>query len=403
MPAKRILILTNRVPYPLNDGGNLAMKAMVDGYLANGWQVFMLCMNTSRHHVSEEKAQEVYKDVSVFETVEVDNEVKPIPTLLNFLFSTQPNHAARFWSNNYKIRLSEVLHAFKPAIVQVESVYLSTYLPMIKEQCKAATVLRLHNIEYQVWQRLAAETTSPLKKIYLSDLAKRIKKFEERFWSQYDLLLPITSFDKVVVTQLLPKAKTHIVPFGIDIRKMSKDNKNESWVGYHIGAMDWLPNAEGIDWLLNDVWGDIRQRSPAFEFHFAGRNMPSRFKQQNIEGIHCAGEVPDASDFISDKKILMVPIRSGGGLRIKILEAMAAGKIVISTSVGMQGIEATDKQHFLEANTPADFAEAIQWCLSHKEEAEQITENAQLLVEKQYDSTLIAKGLCLKVEGLAGR
>lgn len=393
MQAKRILILTNRVPYPLNDGGNLAMKAVVDGYKQNGWEVFLLSMNTTRHYVHPDVLAGIYKDIAAFETVDVNNNVRLLPTLSNFFFSSEPNHAARFRHIGFRKKLVEALDNFRPDVVQAESPYLSVYLPDIQRYANVFTVLRMHNIEYQVWNRLAAETKNPLKRVYLRNLAARIKRFEEKAWAGYDVLLPITRYDEEVVISTLHSPQVYTVPFGININNRPVVAQPGNWVGYHIGAMDWLPNVEGIRWFIAEVWPRLRQTVPDFEFYFAGRNMPDEFKKIDIPGVHCMGEVPDAGLFIADKKILIVPIRSGGGIRVKILEALAVGKIVISTGVGMQGIDAVNGQHYLEANTPDEFVTAIKWCLDNREEAENIGHRGSLLVKTMYNAGTLASKL----------
>lgn len=403
MQAKRILILTNRVPYPLNDGGNLAMKAMVDGYQQNGWEVFLLSMNTTRHYVSPDVLAGIYNNIAAFETVEVDNSVRLLPTLSNFFFSSEPNHAARFRNAIFREKLIEVLGAFRPDVVQAESPYLSVYLPDIKRDSQALTVLRMHNIEYQVWDRLAAETKNPLKRIYLRNLAARIKRFEEKAWAEYDLLIPITRYDENIARSALKNPQIFTVPFGININNPPVATQPEKWVGYHIGAMDWLPNVEGIRWFITEVWPQLRQTVPDFEFYFAGRKMPEELKKINIQGVHCMGEVPDAGLFIADKKILIVPLRSGGGIRVKILEAMAAGKIVISTGVGMQGIEAVNGEHYLEANTGDEFVKSIKWCMDNREKSENIGHRGSLLIKNMYDATALASKLSEVVAGNINR
>lgn len=386
MPTKRILILTNRVPYPLNDGGNLAMNAMIQGYKKSGWQVYLLSMNTSRHYIERSESDKLYKDLHAFETVNVDNSVKPLNTFCNFLFSNKPSHAVRFYSEAYKIKLIETIAMFAPDVIQMESVFLATYLPVIKQHTKALNVLRLHNIEYQVWQRLATETRQAIKKKYLDNLAKRIKKYEEDVWPQFDLLVPITNTDAQVVMQNYPSIKVFTVPFGIDVANIPNNNKQSDWCGYHIGAMDWMPNKEGIKWFLHRVWPELHRQLPQFKFYFAGRNMPEYFKDINLEGVYCEGQVVDANTFIADKKILIVPIHSGGGIRIKVLEAMATGKVVISTTAGMQGIDAIPGRDYLLANTASEFVVAIQWVLSNIPEADKISVRARELIEKEYNS-----------------
>lgn len=400
MPAKRILILTNRVPYPLNDGGNLAMHAMVNGYRQSGWDVCLLSMNTSRHYITPDQQKNIYTDIHSFDTVDVDNRVKSIPAIANFLFSNKPNHVMRFTSKAYARQLKQKIDTFKPDIIQVESIFLSGYLAEIKTWTTARLVLRMHNIEYQIWQRLAREHKNFLKHFYLKNLSERIKKYEEWAWQQYDILLPITDSDAAIVQASYPSVTTITVPFGINVSELSGASREVLWEGYHIGAMDWMPNQEAILWFLNKVWPLLHKNVPEFRFYFAGRHMPPSFMQMNKEGVVCAGEVPDADAFIADKKILIVPLRSGGGIRVKILEAMAKGKVVVSTDVGMQGIEAVPGIHYLKANTAEEFTSKINWCLANKDKAEQLAIAAMELIKERYNNRMIMDDLSRKLRQL---
>ncbi len=402
MQAKRVLILTNRVPYPLNDGGNLATHAMIKGYKQQGWQVRLLSMNTSRHYTDAATVAKAYADLAEVDTVSVVTDVTIFGVLKNLLFSKEPNHADRFTDSAFADALIEAVQSFQPDVVQVESVFLSGYLPLLKENGHALTVLRLHNIEWQVWKRVAANTRNPIKKGYLRHLSARIKQYEERVWQQYDLLLPITDADAVVVAHTVGKQQMLTIPFSIDIKPdAAPANAQEAgWVAYHLGAMDWLPNQDAMQWLAQDIWPMVQKENPGFEFFFAGRNMPASFQSLASAHFHCVGEVPDADSFIADKKILLVPLRSGGGIRVKILEAMAAGKIIISTQTGMQGIDAQHGKHYLLANTPQAFADSIKQVLQNKEEALQMAENARKLVNTLYNASHWAAVLSEKLSQL---
>lgn len=399
MPAKRILILTNRVPYPLNDGGNLATNAMVRGYASQGWEVYLLSMNTTRHSVSKEMLAGLYKDIYKFETVDVNNDVLPVGIVNNLLFSKLPNHATRFMHVHFQDAILKAINSFNPDAVQVESVFMSGYMPAIKKATNSVLTLRLHNIEWQVWQRVAAAAANPLKKWYLSNLSARIKEYEQQVWQGYDLLIPITDTDADVVRNSIAPKQMLTIPFGIDT-KNTKLQDDERLVGYHIGAMDWLPNQDAIRWFATDVWPVVRKQNPDFPFYFAGRNMPDAFKELSVDGIHCMGEVADAASFIADKKILIVPLRSGGGIRVKILEAMAVGKLVISTTVGMQGIDAIAGKHYLLADTPQAFADAIQLALANASMVSQIANQAAELVKHDYNNDVLAARLSVRLQQL---
>lgn len=399
MAGRKILVLTNRVPYPLRDGGNLAMNTMIEGYRKAGWQVYLLSMNTSRHRVAGDTLSKIYSNLYAFETVDVDNDLNWKAILKNFLFEREAEHVKRYYSDDFRKRLKDVLVAFEPDVVQVESVFLTTYMPVIRKYANAVTVLRLHNVEYQIWQGLASKTKNILKRIYLDSLAERIRNYERKAWGQYDILLAITEKDAHLVQRLETVNEILVAPFSIDITSVPAQNSGE-WVGYHIGAMDWRPNEDAVRWFVHKAWPVVRKAAPGFRFYFAGRNMSAEMKEIQVDGVFSMGEVEDANAFIADKRILIVPLWSGGGIRVKILEAMAAGKIVITTSKGIKGIEAQPNEHYLRAHSPQDFAKAIKWCLEHKSEAENIAANARALVVEKYNQAKVADTIATEVEKL---
>lgn len=396
--ARRILILTNRVPYPLHDGGALAMDAMIRGYHDAGWQVQVLAMNTTRHPVAPEKLTQLYPQIEGFHTMSIDNRVRPAALLKNLLLSREPEHAGRFRSDAFAERLQALLKDFQPEAVQLESPFLAAYIPVIRAT-GARLIYRAHNIESQIWQRLAAEARGP-KRAYLRNLARRMAAFEQQLWEAADLILPITKADAQQMCAQGIRKPVVVAPFGIDARQTPFAFPPLPLKAYHIGAMDWLPNREAVQWFLKDAWPLILQRTPQLSFHFAGRAMPDVFREALPPQASCAGEVADAGAFIADKHVLIVPLRSGSGIRVKTLEGMAAGKLVVSTDVGMQGIEAAAGVHFLRANTAEEFAQQLQWASTHPEAAGGIAAAARAMVEKHYDAHEIIQRLIAAVERL---
>jgi glycosyltransferase involved in cell wall biosynthesis len=272
----------------------------------------------------------------------------------------------------------------------LESPFLASYIPIIRNTSKAQLVYRSHNIEGQIWQRLAMES-SGLKRTYLRLLARRITYYEQQLWHNADVILPITEADAATIRSSGTRAKIVVAPFGIHTPKKDIPLPKGPYKVYHIGAMDWLPNREAISWFLKEVWPLVHNWAPEIEFHFAGRAMPEDLTEDLPGGAYCAGEVGDAQAFIADKHILIVPLRSGSGIRVKTLEAMAAGKLVISTEVGMQGIEAHSEMHYLKATDAAMFAHLIAWASSHPDKVDTITFFAQQLVREHYDADAIMK------------
>jgi glycosyltransferase involved in cell wall biosynthesis len=394
----KILIVTNRAPYPLKDGGALAMHAIIQGYIDAGWEVGLLSMNTSRHPAPIEKVKIAFKGVSWLKLVPVDNEISIRKITRNFIFSTEPEHVALFYNIEFEAEFNEALTEFNPDVVQFESVFLSSYLGALKKLPQILKILRVHNIEHNIWHRLAKETSNPLKKAYLNNLANRIERYEVEKWSYYDMLLPITQNDANLLTELLPKATIITAPFGIKTDSHTPITNQISWDAYHIGAMDWLPNQEALRWFIKEVWPIVRTEVPEFKFHYAGRNMPDEFFNYATMGIFCHGEVEDADQFIYDKGILIVPLKSGSGVRVKTMEAMAAGKLVISTKVGMEGIEVEKGKHYLEANSAEAFIEQIKWIFNNKPAALEIAKAGQELVLHKYNNDQIVQEVTLQIK-----
>ncbi len=397
--SPRILILTNRIPFPLLDGGAIAMNAMLKGYLEQGFEVHLLAMNTSRHFVPVDELPELYKQIE-FTTHQLDTDIRFLPVLKNFLLSREPNHAARFYDRNFELKLQRVIASFEPDFIQLESIFLSTYLPVIRSISKALVIIRLHNVEHEIWHRMAEDKNYSLKRYYLNNLAQRMRIFELQAWQHADLLLPITEEDAQNVMDAGINTPLFVVPFGIPVSAFDAEEKKPVpfTQGYHLGAMDWMPNADGITWFMEQVWQGLHEQVPAFQFTFAGRNMPASFVRLQKEGAVCAGEISDAAEFLKDKKVLIVPLHSGSGIRVKVLEAMAADKLVISTKVGMHGIIAAKPcVHFLQADTPEEFIKAIKWAVENETEAEEIARAGNLLVTDHYNHEQIMRNLKIKL------
>jgi len=389
----KILQLTNRIPFPLNDGGNIGVHYYTQGYLDADVRLSMLAMNTTRHWTDITKLPPLYSRLQHFEVVAVDNRVKPLDAFFN-LFSGKSYNITRFISEEYAATLTRLLQQEDFDIVQLEGLYLVPYVEIIRKYSKAKISIRQHNIEYKIWERLTRQAGNPLKKWYLSLLARRLKRFELQHINDYDIVLPISRSDEADYKALGCKVPLFLHPFGINIRHIPFRPYNEQEVIslYHIGAMDWLPNQESVDWLLEYIMPVLEAQLPQLKLYLAGRNMPQRYFQLNRKNVVVLGEVPDALAFERDKSILVVPLLSGGGVRIKIFQAMAMGKMIITTSVGVEGIEARDGEHIMLADTPVAFIGKIREAIADPAIITGIGKAARQLIEERYDQQeLIAR------------
>ena len=361
-------------------------------------QITFLSLNTSKHYTDIETIPEEIKQKIEFIDVFIDTKIKAINALKNLLFSKFPYNAERFVSDDFKLKIKQTLTNNKFDIIQLEGLYLMPYVHVLRKYSNAKLSLRAHNIEHEIWQRTSEQETNFFKKKYLQNLTKRINKFEISSINKYDLLVPITQRDEGILNKLGNTKPSQTIPTGFDLQNCNETENNlikqEFPSLFHIGALDWGPNQEGIIWFFNNCWGKIQEKEPNLKFYIAGRNAPKSFiqkiKQKNV--IYC-GEVESASQFMLSKALMLVPLLSGSGMRIKIIEGMALEKTIVSTSIGVEGIPATHKKNILIADNPDDFVKEIFNILSDKKLFTEIGKNAKKFILKNFDNQSISKFL----------
>ena len=390
----KILILCNKPPYPALEGGPMAMNSIVTGMLEAGHQVKLLSVNNSKYNVSMDDIPKEYQQLTGIELIDVDLRVKPFQAFKN-LFSKKSYHVERFISNNFTNRLVEILKADTYDMVQLETLFMTPYLETIRQYSKAPIVLRAHNVEHLIWERIAKGTRFFLKRAYIKHLTKTLKNYELNVISQVDGIAAITRKDAAFFRKYCA-TPTIDIPFGVYPEQFTPNYEIESKPKfYHIGSMNWMPNEEGIRWFIDDCMDDVLKKTPDFVFHLAGRHMPEWL--QNLKNPHMdvVGEVPNAKEFVANHDVAIVPLLSGSGIRIKIIESMAMGKTVITTQIGAEGILYDEDINVIIAENKAKMAEAIRRINEDPALAVEIGKAARKLVEEVYDNRKIIERLLL--------
>ena len=388
-----IFFLCNKSPYPPREGGPLAINANIQSLLKGGHHVKVLALNTNKYFTKPEDIPVEYKRKTGIEFAYVDLSIKPVDAFIN-LFSSTSYHVDRFISKDVENKIIEILKAEKFDIVQLEMLYMTPYIDVIRKYSDAKIVMRSHNIEHKIWERIAGITKNPIKKAYISYLAKKLKNFELGHLNSYDGLITISKNDAGFFKKNGCNITLSEVPFGVDIHEYKTSESQVEFPSlFHIGSMNWMPNEEGIRWFIEAVWPLVKKRFPKVKLYLAGREMPHWLSNLKEENIIVLGEVPDAQEFIRSKAVMVVPLFSGSGIRIKIIEGMALGKAIISTKIGAEGIHYTDKENILIANTPEEFLRAMEYCFSNVEVCEQIGKNARKLIENEHSHEIVLKRL----------
>ncbi len=390
----KILQLCKKFPYPLKDGESIAVNSLSKSFHELGCEVTLLAMNTHKHYFDLRTLPEHFNHYADIHTVALDNRIKPLDAFYN-LFCHKSYHVARFESDTFRHKLITLLQTQEFDLIQLETLYLAPYIPVIRQYSDAIIAMRSHNVEHEIWQRIAKNTRSLPKKWYLQHLTKKLKRFEIEQFTTYDVLVAISERDLAAHRKLGFKGKAVVTPIGIngnDYKPEQRSFKGEPSIAF-IGSLDWIPNQEGLQWFLDNVWSELHRRFPTLKFHIAGRNTPDWMLRLQMPNVIVHGEVPDAAAFINQHPMMVVPLLSGSGMRVKILEGMALGRVVLTTSLGLEGINARHQREVLIADTPEAFIKAIAKCYSQSLLMQQISHRARAFALQHYDNREIAINL----------
>lgn len=423
----KVLVLAPRPLWPVHDGGTVATVQCIRGLASAGASVSVLSMQTEKHDsasASDNDQPPAY--VTRYMTVPVDTMIKPLRLLGNLLFSGDPYDVSRFISADYSEALRTWLREMQFDIIQCEGLTLVSYLVEIRRLTGVPVVLRAHNIEHKIREMQAANTRLPLHRAYLANLARRLLKTEIKAALQFDAVVPISEpdfrwFSAVAGGKPVFLAETGTETTGYlpedsggnpsepscgNLQELSGGNRREHSgrnlsehsggsmrVGF-IGAMNWQPNIEGIKWFIAKVWPSVLAKIPSATLHLAGRGLD---KQSAIlpegENIVIEGEPEDARTFISSNHVIIAPLFAGSGQRIKITEAMSAGRPVVATPAAVYGLPVENGRELIIASEPESFSGAVVRLLEDPSLRAEIINAALTLVHGRYDNSAITSRL----------
>ncbi|MFM2298665.1 MAG: hypothetical protein RIR98_273 [Bacteroidota bacterium] len=390
----KLLVVGNRVPWPLHDGGAIATYGMLRSLAENGAEVHFFTFNTKKHFAENATIEKYFGFCKVY-LQPLDAGVKAVKALLN-LFTGKSYHMERYEDNVASVALGRLMDDEAFDAVLVEGLYsVPVYLRAVSaRKHRTPAAYRAHNLEYQIWARLAAASPNPVKKWYLGLQANRLKKFEQRTWSAFQAIVPIVTTDEIAIKKYLnrtiAKSSNKQIPAiqtyqpGIAIERPFAFIHQPLSL-FHIGSMEWQANEQGVLWFLQKVWPLLLVKYPQAQFHLAGKGLSKSDPRFFQTGVVNHGEVPDAEDFMHQHGIMVVPIQAGSGIRIKTLEAMALGVPVVSASVGAQGLSVTSGTEMFIADQPQQFADAIATLLANPAQAQTLTTQARAYVEQHHN------------------
>ncbi len=294
-------------------------------------------------------------------------------------------------------RLDELLSARDYALVHCDSLDLSAYLPAFGELPVAVTH---HNVESALLRRRADVETNPIKKQYLAFQAELMRQ-EEAYWCPRVALNAVCSPDDERLLQAIaPGARTAVVPNGVDVHTFQPSGRAGTGIVF-VGGMTWFPNKDGLEFFADEIVPALQATGPLPEIMWVGRALPGAQESYAQRGITLTGYVDSVQPFVHAAGCFVVPLRVGGGTRLKVLDAWAMGKAVVSTTVGCEGLDARDGENILVRDEPREFAQAVRMVLNDEALQMRLGANARRTAEEVYDWQRIGAGLLREYQSIS--
>lgn len=351
---KRALILTPRLPWPLDDGGRIGAWQTV-------WSAARAYRTTLVSLVPEgEEALPVpaaFTEIGV-ELVRVPH--RPPATARaawSGLVGRWPYTLARYRNPRLAALLSRLVRETRPAVALVNHLHLATY-----EDALAPTpvVLREHNVEYLWMTRFAERQANPITRAYASIQARRLREAEAFLCQRASLVLAIQDVETEILRRLAPRARVETLPVGVDLARFPEPAPVSPPVVLLVGSFGWPPNVEGALAFLTDGWPLVRAAHPEAELRLVGKDIPASLEAAALRaGAKVVGYVESMAAQFATAAALVVPLWVGAGARVKIIEALATGLPVVSTALGAEGLGLVPGTEFLTGETPQELAGAL--------------------------------------------
>ncbi len=253
-------------------------------------------------------------------------------------------------------------------------------------------VLFQHNVESSLWRRMAAVESNPLKKLSFAIESAKMTRYERATLGRFHHIIAVSEHDRQQMLQMNPACEITVVPTGVDTRKFNVAPASSARPPRVVftGSMDWEPNIDAVEYFCSQIWPAIRKEFPDAIFQIVGRNPFAKVQRLASESVEVTGTVPSVAEYLEKASVVIVPLRVGGGTRLKIFEAMAMGKALVSTSIGAEGLEVQSGRDLLLADNATSFADAV-ILLLRDAAIRRSLEQAAVRLAAQYDWSHVVK------------
>ncbi len=376
----RILQIAPQIPFPQSDGGKVGIFNITKQLARLGHKVTLLALDVH-------KPKDVEQLLEYCNLIRIPHSNKNSPGRAFFnLFSTIPYNISKYYSGRCEARLKEVLANNRFDVVHVDHLHMGHYGLLCKQYAGVPIVLREHNVESVIMERYLSVTKSSILRVWLRSQLRRIRKYETQMAGRFDACCMVTKQDEKNLRSLQPSARTWVIPAGVEERYFESPPGREKIPNSValVGDFQWRPNRDALSWFVEAIFPRVLEKRPQTVLYIIGKNIPEMIKAPRPGTVVIRGLVDDFREELQQYEMLVVPLRVGGGIRLKILESFAMRIPVVSTAIGCEGIEAAHNGHLLIADTEEAFAVEIIRLFAEGSLKDVLTRNANALVQKQY-------------------
>jgi polysaccharide biosynthesis protein PslH len=394
----KILFLSITIPYPPTDGGRIRVLNLLK-HLAKKNEITLLALETEP--TDNEGIDYLRRQGIEAHLVPQGQQLPPLTlqTGIRALIKRQPITVARYDIPAFRDTLHSLLAENAFDLIHYEMFHTAQYL--VKGEIPG--LLALQNIDSYIWRRLCEQTANPLRKLLFWTQQRAFARYERVMSPKFNVVACASEIDRDVLRAACPNLRAEVIPNGVDIESYQPNPAlEEPATLIFTGSMDWYPNEDAVTYFADEILPGIRAKRPEVEFYIVGKNPTDRVQGlESRPGVVVTGRVEDIQPYISRATVYVVPLRIGSGTRLKILEALAMGKAVVSTTVGAEGLNLSDGEEIFLADEPTKFGDVVLRLIGDEPMRRQLGENGRQRVEVEYDWRRIGEKLHLLYEATA--
>jgi len=389
----KILFISATVPYPATDGGRIRVLNLLKQIAQNNHVTF-LALETLP---TDQEGIKYLQNLGI-ETYLVEQMQKATGFSLGIMaratLQRRPLTVEKYSVPAMESTIKQLIQSQIFDIIHFEMLHTGQYLQALSN-LQIPTLLSLQNIDSAIWRRLAEQTSNPLRKMAFWMQYRSFRRYERLMSEKFSACACVSEEDKNLLIDLCPDIPVEVIPNGVDVESYQADHSlTEEAALVYTGSMDWLPNEDAVLYFHEQIFALIEAQIPNVKFYIVGQNPTERVQQLSQQDkVIVTGTVDDVKPYIAKASVYVVPLRIGGGTRLKILEALAMEKAVVSTTIGCEGLELTAGEDILIADEPEKFAQAVIQLSQDEKLRQTFGGNGRNRVEEKYDWRSIGKQL----------